>query len=67
MLPSNASKCWLQTLISLLPLKDFVRNFFIFVEFPGEQPSNYIVIKGMVQDNFKNYHPIKYILPTNYP
>ena len=21
----------------------------------------------MVQDNFRNYHPIKYILPNNYP
>jgi len=47
------------------------RKFFFHLtklqEFPGEAPNNYIVLKGNIQDNMRQYHPIKMILPTNYP
>lgn len=38
----------------------------IFVEFNGP-PTNHLVLKGVAGDRFGGQHPVKFILPANFP
>ena len=54
-------------LVLLLRDSVSINQLSLFIAFPNEPTSNYLVLKGKIADNFGNYHPLKFILPTNYP